>query len=356
MERNEEVEDTFQGIQLKWRMICHETKRPVFGHSGDHNSTVQSQVRHFELSFHKKHKNTVLNSYLQFVLSTGKAMKEKLTTLKLHTMEYANLYADLGDCWTAVNLNHAATFETLAMEPELKNAVMEDLKRFLERKEFYRRMGKAWKRGYLLYGPPGTGKSSLIAAMANFIKFNVYDLELTELRCNSELKKLLIATENRSIIVIEDIDCTLHLVKRGKQGGGREQAHEYNKLPQMTLSGVLNFVDGLWSSCGDERIIIFTTNHKDRLDPALLRPGRMDMHIHMSYLKANAFRILASNQFGIEDHQLFEEIQQLLTEVEVTPAEVAGVLMKSDNPDIALNELIEFLLRKKEEDDEAIAN
>ena len=124
----------------------------------------------------------------------------------------------------------------------------------------------------------------------------------------------------------------------------------------MTLSGVLNFVDGLWSSCGDERIIIFTTNHKDRLDPALLRPGRMDMHIHMSYLKASAFRILASNQFGIEDHQLFEEIQQLLTEVEVTPAEVAGVLMKSDNPDIALNELIEFLLRKKEEDDEAIAN
>lgn len=212
-------------------MICHETKRPVFGPSSGHNSTVQSQVRHFELSFHKKHKNMVLNSYLQFVLSTGQVMKENLTTLKLHTMEYANLYADLGDCWTAVNLNHAATFETiLAMDPGLKNAVMEDLERFLERKEFYRRMGKAWKRVYLLYGQPGTGKSSLIAAMANFIKFNVYDLELAELRCNSELKKLLIATENRSIIVIEDIDCTLDLVKRVKQGGGLAQAHEFNKL------------------------------------------------------------------------------------------------------------------------------
>lgn len=127
-------------------------------------------------------------------------------------------------------------------------------------------------------------------------------------------------------------------------------------MRQMTLSEVLNFVDGLWSSCGDERITIFTTNHKERLDPALLLPGRMDMHIHMSYLKANAFGILASNQFGIEDHQLFEEIQQLLTEVEVTLAEVAGELMKSDNPDIALKELIEFLLRKKKEDDEAIAN
>ena len=52
---------------------------------------------------------------------------------------------------------------------------------------------------------------------------------------------------------------------------------------QFTLSGLLNMIDGLWSSCGDERIIVFTTNHKDRLDPALLRPGRMDLHVHMSY-------------------------------------------------------------------------
>ncbi|KAI3849094.1 hypothetical protein MKW98_029019, partial [Papaver atlanticum] len=49
----------------------------------------------------------------------------------------------------------------------------------------------------------------------------------------------------------------------------------------MTISGLLNLIDGLWSSCGDERIIIFTTNHKEK--PSLLRPGRMDMHIHMSY-------------------------------------------------------------------------
>lgn len=121
----------------------------------------------------------------------------------------------------------------------------------------------------------------------------------------------------------------------------------------MTLSGLLNFVDGLWSSCGDERIIIFTTNHKERLDPALLRPGRMDMHIHMSYLKASAFGVLALNHLGIEDHLLFEEIRLLLTEVDVTPAEVAEELMKSDNPDVALRGVIEFLQRKKREHDEA---
>jgi mitochondrial chaperone BCS1 len=52
---------------------------------------------------------------------------------------------------------------------------------------------------------------------------------------------------------------------------------------QVTLSGLLNFVDGLWSAGGEERIIVFSTNYKERLDPALLRPGRMDMHIYMGY-------------------------------------------------------------------------
>lgn len=86
---------------------------------------------------------------------------------------------------------------------------------------------------------------------------------------------------------------------------------------------MLNFIDGLWSSCGDERIIVFTTNHKNRLDPALLRPGRMDMHIHMSYCNPSGFMILVSNYLGINDHNLFPEIDELLTKVEVTPAKIA---------------------------------
>lgn len=123
-----------------------------------------------------------------------------------------------------------------------------------------------------------------------------------------------------------------------------------------TLRAAQLFVDGLWSSCGDERIVIFTTNHKDRLDPALLRPGRMDMHIHMSYLKSNAFNILASNYLGIDDHKFFEEISQLLEKVEVTPAQVAEELMKSNDPDVALRGLIQFLKEKGREDDEIDEN
>ena len=86
----------------------------------------------------------------------------------------------------------------------------------MKRKDYYRKVGKAWKRGYLLYGPPGTGKSSLIAAMANYLNFDIYDLELTELRTNSDLKKLLIAMANRSILVLEDIDCSVDFNDRNK--------------------------------------------------------------------------------------------------------------------------------------------
>ncbi|KAL6011391.1 hypothetical protein ACLOJK_001837 [Asimina triloba] len=120
----------------------------------------------------------------------------------------------------------------------------------------------------------------------------------------------------------------------------------------ITLSGLLNFIDGLWSSCGDERIIIFTTNHKDKLDPALLRPGRMDMHIHMSYCSFSGFKTLAKNYHTVDDHPSLEEIKQLLMEVEVTPAQVAEELMKSDDPDTAFGGFIEFLKKKKVEDEE----
>lgn len=121
----------------------------------------------------------------------------------------------------------------------------------------------------------------------------------------------------------------------------------------MTLSGFLNFIDGLWSSCGDERIIVFTTNHKEKLDPALLRPGRMDVHVHMSYCTPSGFKLLAANYLGIKEHILFEEIEELISTTQVTPAEVAEQLMRNDDPELILNGLIEFLKVKRKEDEDA---
>ncbi|KAF3504449.1 hypothetical protein F2Q69_00044642 [Brassica cretica] len=77
----------------------------------------------------------------------------------------------------------------MAMEDELKRDVIADLDKFIRRKDFYKRVGKAWKRGYLLCGPPGTGKSSLVAAMANYLKF---DLQLASVMRDSDLRRLLL--------------------------------------------------------------------------------------------------------------------------------------------------------------------
>lgn len=140
-------------------------------------------------------------------------------------------------------------------------------------------------------------------------------------------------------------------------GGAHKRLFVQSKIiifiAQVTLSGLLNFIDGLWSSCGDERIIIFTTNHKDKLDPALLRPGRMDLHIHMSYCNPCGFRTLASNYLGVKDHPLFHEIEEAILSTEVTPAEVAEQLMRNDHVEKVLAELTEFLKAKKIENEEA---
>jgi chaperone BCS1 len=75
----------------------------------------------------------------------------------------------------------------------------------------------------------------------------------------------------------------------------------------------------------------------------------MDMHIHMGYCTAEAFRILANNYHAINSHATYPEIEELIKEVTVTPAEVAEVLMRNDNTDIALDDLVELLISKKKD-------
>uniref|UniRef100_A0A7N2MWE5 AAA+ ATPase domain-containing protein n=1 Tax=Quercus lobata TaxID=97700 RepID=A0A7N2MWE5_QUELO len=280
--------------------------------------------------------------------SCSETIKEEQKEVRLYSHDCLGCddegYSGWGG-WGSINLEHPVTFEKLAMDPEVKKMLKDDLDRFVRRKELYKKVGKPWKRGYLLYGPPGTGKSSLIAAMANYLKFNIYDLNLSSIHSDSELRRIFLSTSNRSILVIEDIDCSAELEDR------EEEDNFKNSSSKFTLSGLLNSVDGLWSSCGDERIIVFTTNHKDRLDPALLRPGRMDMHVHMSYCTMDGFKLLASNYLGINgDHRLFKEIEGLLENAEVTPAEIAEELLKSDGNDVALEGLVKFLEQKRPED------
>ncbi|XVF60452.1 hypothetical protein PTKIN_Ptkin08bG0047800 [Pterospermum kingtungense] len=351
MDDYEEVADEFNGVKLWWASGKHIAKTQSFSFY-----PVTDEKRFYKLTFHKRHRDLIIGPYLKHVLKEGRAIKVRNRQRKLYTNNGSN--------WSHVVFEHPATFQTLAMEPEKKKEIMEDLVTFSKAEEFYSRIGRAWKRGYLLYGPPGTGKSTMIAAMANLLGYDIYDLELTAVKDNTELRKLLIETSSKSIIVIEDIDCSLDLTGQRRKKNEKEEQQEDMKDPrqklskeepktsQVTLSGLLNFIDGLWSACGGERLIVFTTNFVEKLDPALIRKGRMDKHIELSYCGFEAFKVLAKNYQNLESHNLFLRIGQLLEEARMTPADVAEHLMPktaSGDPGAYLESLIQALESAKEE-------
>ncbi|XP_010424616.1 PREDICTED: AAA-ATPase At1g43910-like [Camelina sativa] len=304
-------------------------------------------VRYFHLTCKKEFRDKIMSDYFTYIAESSAKMLANRDNLKIHSFN-----SEFND-WESTIFQHHTTFETLAMEPELKNTLIRDLDAFSKRKDYFKTVGRAWKRGYLLYGPPGTGKSSLVAAIANHMNFSIYDLQIQSVKGDAMLRQILTSTENRSILLIEDLDCSgadascRNENKDDGEPGKSQNKKKKDEDPKVTLSGLLNFVDGLWSSCVEERIIVFTTNHKEKLDPALLRPGRMDVHILMDYCTPTVIKKLAAVYLDIEEHVSFEAIEKLLLEVKATPAEITEQLMVSDNPDVTLKVLVEFLETKK---------
>lgn len=212
MDEQEEVFDEFEGVKLYW---------------------------FYMLTFRKKYRELITWSYLKYVFEKGKAIEVGKKQVKLYTN------AQHCASWRHIVFQHPASFETLAMDPNKKKEIMEDLDTFRNSKEYYTRIGKAWKRGYLPHGPPGTGKSTLIAAIANYMSYDIYDLELTVVHNNTDLRKLLIQTSSQSIIAIEDIACSLDLTGQ-RQNTKKEkdiaevkgdQKDGSDKNSKVTLSG-----------------------------------------------------------------------------------------------------------------------
>ncbi|KAL3746073.1 hypothetical protein ACJRO7_015083 [Eucalyptus globulus] len=349
LSNNDCITDVFDGISVQWEHAVTQSQS---------QPSSRGEKRFFTLRFRKCDRDRILHSYLDYIMDKANDIRRKNRERLLYTNSHGG--------WKPVPFKHPSTFDTLAMDPERKRDIMDDLRDFVAGKAFYQRTGRAWKRGYLLYGPPGTGKSSMIAAMANFLSYDIYDLELTKVCSNSELRELLMKTSSKSIIVIEDIDCSADLPNRSKApqhparrscsnpgapdapSGGK---HRNNNT--ITLSGLLNFTDGLWSCSGSERIFVFTTNHIDKLDPALLRSGRMDMHIYLSYCSYPALKILLQNYLGSEAEDLGQaaasELREVVKKANMTPADISEVLIKNRrNKEKAVSELLEALKAKAE--------
>ncbi|KAK2412586.1 AAA-ATPase ASD, mitochondrial [Trifolium repens] len=360
---NDSIVDTFNGVNVVWEHVVTQRNSQTFSWR-----PLPDEKRGFTLRIKKNHKHLILNSYLDYIMEKASDIRRKNQDRLLYTNSRGGSLDSRGHPWESVPFKHPSTFDTLAMDPEKKKEIMEDLIDFANGQSFYHKTGRAWKRGYLLYGPPGTGKSSMIAAMANFLGYDIYDLELTEVHNNSELRKLLMKTSSKSIIVIEDIDCSINLSNRKKNknngsavssssvsvsvssrsyydsGVGDLRGGEENGN-SITLSGLLNFTDGLWSCCGSERIFVFTTNHIEKLDPALLRSGRMDMHIFMSYCSMQALKILLKNYLGVDlDDSVLKELEEVIEMARMTPADISEVLIKNRRKkEKVVDELLEIL-------------
>ncbi|CAI9754760.1 unnamed protein product [Fraxinus pennsylvanica] len=354
LSNNDRIVDSYKGVAVEWEHIVTQRQSQTFSWR-----PLPEERRGFTLRVKKKDKQVILDSYLDFVMEKANEIRRKNQDRLLYTNSRGGSLDSRGHPWESVPFKHPSTFETLAIDPVKKAEIMTDLVDFANGESFYRRTGRAWKRGYLLYGPPGTGKSSMIAAMANFLGYDIYDLELTEVNTNSELRKLLMKTSSKSIIVIEDIDCSINLKNRNTAGGGANSGGRRSNYDasshgieddgnSITLSGLLNFTDGLWSCCGSEKIFLFTTNHIEKLDPALLRSGRMDMHIHMSYCSFPALKILLKNYLGFQEDELqkelLEELEGVTDEAEMTPADISELLIKKRrDKNSAVRELLEEL-------------
>lgn len=227
--------------------------------------------------------------------------------------------------WRSVPFTHPASFDTVVMDAELKNKVKCDLELFVRFKQYYNRLGRVWKRSYLLYGASGTGKSSFIAAMARFLCYDVYDIDISNVSNDSDLKMLLRQTTSKSVIVIEELDRFLA-----------------GKSKPVSLSGMLNFMDGILSCCGEERVTVFTMNEKDEVDLAVLRPGRIDVHIHFPLCDFSTFKVLARSYLGVKDHKLFPQVEEVFQGgARLSPAEIGEIMISNRNsPSRALKTVI----------------
>ncbi|CAI4217140.1 unnamed protein product [Parascedosporium putredinis] len=157
---------------------------------------------------------------------------------------------------------------SVVLDEGVKERIVGDVQDFLDRQQWYVDRGIPYRRGYLLYGPPGTGKSSFIQALAGELNYSVAMINLSEMgMTDDKLAYLLTKLPKRSILLLEDADAAF-VNRRQRDADGYSGA-------TVTFSGLLNALDGV--AAGEERLAFLTTNHIDRLDPALKRPGRVDV-------------------------------------------------------------------------------
>ncbi|KAK4059281.1 hypothetical protein Trihar35433_11034 [Trichoderma harzianum] len=187
-------------------------------------------------------------------------------------------------------------FSTVILSEKMKQDLIDDAADYLNpaTRRWYANRGIPYRRGYLLYGPPGTGKSSLSLALAGYFRMKIYIVSLSSINATEEgLTSLFSNLPTRCLVLLEDIDTAgLTHTREEPDAAPAPVAAPNPSAPtpssgsntgsggRLSLSGLLNILDGVASQEG--RLLVMTTNHIEKLDKALIRPGRVDMIVPFS--------------------------------------------------------------------------
>ncbi len=187
--------------------------------------------------------------------------------------------------WDTVEGYNARLLDSVILQTGERERLISDIEKFKGSKARYRHLGVPYHRGYLLYGPPGTGKTSLVSAIAGKFAMSIYAINLTDFNDRS-LTKAMNDVPPGSVVLFEDVDCMMASNPRSRaekpapadpreKPDGKSVADKFG----VTLSGLLNVLDGFHAP--DGVLYMMTTNKIEALDPALLRPGRIDYRLYL---------------------------------------------------------------------------
>lgn len=204
---------------------------------------------------------------------------------------------------------------TLCLPRGLFESIERRVGDFRDSRESYERVGIPWRFGLLLHGAPGTGKTSLAHALASRFDLRLAVIPVADLRGDEELIDAFEAVSDESIVLLEDVDCAF----RGRRAESAEG---------ITFSGFLNCIDGVLAPHSG-RVLIMSTNHVDRLDPALIRPGRIDMRIEVPLLTSEAATDYVDRVFPHVAGR-HDAVSDVMAGENPTPARLINRIMQED--------------------------
>lgn len=192
--------------------------------------------------------------------------------------------------WEQYNTVYAQSLDNVFLDPQTKKSIVSQIDAFVANKEKYIRYGRPYKLNYLLTGVPGSGKSSLVKALAQRYRRPLYILSFSKTLTDDTLIDLMSDLKDDAILLLEDIDAFFE----------NRKAVDIH----VSFSCLINVLDGTLNK-GNGVITILTANNPDRLDRAMLRPGRIDRILRFDYPKRPEVRAAFRELTGCTDDARF---------------------------------------------------